>query len=81
MMGKGEKESVQLIMCKRCKSWLVFSEEEYGYSFKEARRKEYECGMCKLEKVIEGERKKRMEIEETVNVLVAELERKSRNRS
>ena len=62
-------------MYERCKKWLVFSEEECGYSFKEARRKKYECGMCKLEKVIEGERKKRMEIEEKVNVLVTELER------
>ena len=62
-------------MCKRCKRWLVFSDEEFGYSFKEARRKEYECGMCKLEKGIEDGRKKRMEIKEKVNVLVAELER------
>ena len=45
----------------------------YGYSFKEARRKEYECGMYKLEKVIEGKRKKRMDIDEKVNVLVDEL--------
>ena len=32
--------------------------------------------MCKLEMMIEGERKKRMEMNEKVNVLVAELERK-----
>ena len=31
--------------------------------------------MCKLEKVIEGERKKRMEIDEKLNFLVAEIER------
>ena len=54
-MGKGVKECVQLIMCERYKKWLVFHEEECGYSFNEARRKEYECVMCKLEKVIEGE--------------------------
>ena len=33
------------------------------------------CGMCKLEMIIEGERKKRMELDETGNVLVAEVER------
>ena len=49
-------------MCERYKKWLVFSDEQCGYSFKESRRKEYECYMCKLEKVIEGERKERMEI-------------------
>ena len=53
----------------------MFSEEEWGYSFKDTRRKEYECGMCKLEK--DG-RKKRIEIEEKVNVLVAELEREKK---
>ena len=58
------------------KRWLVFSEEKWGYSFKEARRKEYECGICKLEKMIESERKKRMELEEKVDVLVDELEKK-----
>ena len=42
-------------MCEGCKKWLVFREEECGYGFKEAGRKEYECGMCKLEKIIEGE--------------------------
>ena len=47
-----------------CKRWLIFSEEECGFSFKEARRKEYECGMCKLEMIMEGERKKRMELDE-----------------
>ena len=36
--------------------------------------------MCKLEKVTEGERKKRMEINEKVNVLVAELEREKKVR-
>ena len=49
-MGKGTKEYVQLIMCERYKKWLVFSEEECGYGFKESRRKEYECGMCKNRK-------------------------------
>ena len=43
MKGKGE------LMCERCKRWLVFSKEECGFIFKEARRKEYECGMRKLE--------------------------------
>ena len=57
------------------KRWLVFSEEKWGYSFKEARRKGYECGICKLEKMIESKRKKRMEPDEKVDVLVAELER------
>ena len=50
----------------------MFREEEFGYSFKEAKRKEYECGICKLEKMIESERKKRMEEND---VLVTELER------
>ena len=49
------------------------SEEEYGFSFKEARKKEYECGMCKLEMMTEGERKKRMNLNELVNFVVAEL--------
>ena len=47
----------EMIFCERCKRWLVFSKEECGYSFKEARRKEYECGTCKLQKMIECERK------------------------
>ena len=51
------------------------SEEECGFSFKEARNKEYECGMCKLEMMIESEKRKRMELNEIVNVLVGELER------
>ena len=38
-MGKGVKESVELIMCKRCKRWFVFSKEEGSFSFKEARGK------------------------------------------
>ena len=46
-----------MIFCERCKRWLVFSKEECGYSFKEVRRKEYECGTCKLQKMIECERK------------------------
>ena len=37
--------------------------------------KKYECDMWNLEKVIKGEKKKRMEIDEKVNVLVAEIER------
>ena len=60
-------------MCERHKRWLVFSEEECGFSLKEAGVKDYECNKCKLE--IEGERKKIMEINEVVNVVVAELER------
>ena len=39
------------------------------------KKSEYECSMCKLEMMIEGEREKRMEIDEKVNVLVTELER------
>ena len=62
-------------MCERCKRWLGFSKKECGFSFKEARGKEYTCGMCKLEMIIEDERKKRMELDEKVNVLGAELER------
>ena len=50
--------------------------EDCGYSFKEARRKEYVWGMCKLEMMIESERKK-MEL----NVSVAELERKMLEKS
>ena len=49
-------------MCERCKSWLVFSTEERGFSFKEARGKD--------------ERKKRIELDEKINILVSELERK-----
>ena len=33
------------------------------------------CGTCKLEMMIESRRKKRMELDEKVDVLVAELER------
>ena len=33
------------------------------------------CGMCKLEMIIEDERKKRMELDEKADVLVAELEK------
>ena len=36
---------------------------------------EYEFGMCKLEMMIEGETKKRMELDEKVNVLVAKLQK------
>ena len=63
-MGKGVQECLELNMYERWKRWLDFSEEEYGFSFKEARRKEYECGMCKLEMMIEDEWKKRMELNE-----------------
>ena len=56
---------MKFVICERCK-------EEYEFSFKGARRKEYECGMCKLEMMFEGERKKRMELNEFVNVVVAE---------
>ena len=41
-------------MCERCKRWKVFNEEESGFSFKEARNKEYECGICKLEMRIDS---------------------------
>ena len=58
-------------MCDRSKRCLVFSEEKCGFSFKEASKKEYECGMCKLEMMIEGERMRRMELNGKVNVLVA----------
>ena len=34
-MGKG----VELFVCERCKRWLVFSKEKYGFSFKEGRKK------------------------------------------
>ena len=40
-------------------------------------RKNYECGMCNLEMMFEGERKKRMELNEFVNVVVAEWEREN----
>ena len=33
------KESMEYIKCKSCKRWLVFSKEECGFSFKEARKK------------------------------------------
>ena len=35
--------------------------------------------MCKLEMMIESERKKRMELDKKANVLVAELEREKKN--
>ena len=73
-MGKGGKECVELIMCDECERWLVFSEKECGFSFKEAKKKTV-WGMGNLEMMIEGERKKRMELNELVNVVVAELER------
>ena len=38
-MGKGVKDSVEYIMCERHKRWVVFSEEECGFSFQEARKK------------------------------------------
>ena len=79
-MGKGVKEMNEYIMCEKCKRWIVFSEEECGFSFKEARNKEYECGMCKLEMVIESERRKRMELDAIVNVLLAEIEREKNDR-
>ena len=37
-MGKGVKESVECIMCERCKRWPIFI-EECGFSFKEAEKK------------------------------------------
>ena len=63
------------VMCEKCKRLLVFSEEECGFSFKEAKKKDYECGMCKLEMMIEAERKKTMELNELINIVVAELEK------
>ena len=35
--------------------------------------KKYECGVCNVDMMIESERKKRMELNEMVNVLIAEL--------
>ena len=29
---------MELIICDRCKRWIVFSEEERGFSFKKARK-------------------------------------------
>ena len=43
------KECVELIMCEICKRCFSFSGEVRGLSFKEARKKELRCGMCKLE--------------------------------
>ena len=42
-------------MYERLKRLVVFSEEECGFNFKEARKKEnkYEYGMCKLQMMIE----------------------------
>ena len=74
-MGKGVKEADEYIMYEKCKRWIVFSEEECSFSFKEITNNEYECGMCRLEMKIENERRKRMELNEIVNVLVAELQR------
>ena len=54
-MGKGVKECVESIICERCKRWLVFSEEECGFSFREDKKKDYEYCMCKLEMMIEEE--------------------------
>ena len=78
-MGKGVKEMNEDIMCERCKRWIVFS-EECMFSFMEARNKEYECRMCRSEMIIESERRKRMELDEIVNVLSAELEREKNYR-
>ena len=60
---------------ERCIRWLVLSEEECGISINEAREKEYEYWLYKLEMMIESERKKRMELNKIFNVLVVELER------
>ena len=54
---------------------MVLSEEECGISINEAREKEYEYWLYKLEMMIESERKKRMELNKIFNVLVVELER------
>ena len=75
-MGKGVKESDEYILSEKCKRWIMFSEEECGFSFKEARNKEYECGMHKLEMMIESERRKIIKLNEIVNVLVVELEKR-----
>ena len=74
-MGKGVKEFVEYIMCERCKRRIVFSEEDCGFNFKVARNKGYKCGMSKTEMMIDSEGSKRMEVNEIVIVLVAELER------
>ena len=54
-MGKGGKEMNEYIMWERCKRWIVFS-EKCRFNFKDARNKEYECGMYRLEMGIECER-------------------------
>ena len=75
-MGKVVKECVQYFMCERCKRWVVFIEKGRYFSFQEARKKkEYTCGICKVEMMFEGERKKRIELNDIVNGIVAELER------
>ena len=73
-MGKGVKEYVEYIIWIRFKSWVVFIKDKCSFSFKGTWKKEYEYGMCKLEIIIKCKSKKRMELSEIVNVLVAELE-------
>ena len=52
------KKCVDLITCDGCVRWVVFSEEECGFSLKEATNSKYKCGICKLGKMIETENKK-----------------------
>ena len=52
----------------RCKRWIIFSEGECSFSFKEARIKECECGICKLGMKIESERRKRMELNNEMRI-------------
>ena len=73
-MVKEVKEYVEYIMWERKKRWIVVSEEDLSFRFKETRNKELQCGMCKLEVMIQSERRKRMELKELVNVLMVELE-------
>ena len=40
---------------------MFSEEEEYGYSFKEKRKKDYDCVMCTII-IIKNERKKIMEL-------------------
>ena len=54
-------------MHERCKRWIVFSIKECGFSFKESRNREYECGMCKLQVMIKSGRRKIMELNEIVS--------------
>ena len=58
----------------------MFSKEEREFSFKEARNKEDKCGMFRLEMMIKSERRKRMELDAIINVLLAEPEREKNDR-